>query len=168
MSGTTNENGEATFEAPAVTSDRPYYVTASADGYYPESDRITVFVVNNPALAIAADATVKPCTTYEITISNTDTGIGVVGATVSIIDPDGNELGPYNTKSGGAISITTPKKTGDYKITASFGTFQDAEFTVSVAGKCEEEDTGTPGFELLTLIAAIGIAFILLRRRRQN
>jgi len=166
--GTQVPNGVATFTAPTVTSDRSYTITASHTGYAAEPDQITVFVTNLPALAIAADLTVRPCATYEIAVSNTDTGIGVVGATISIIDPDGNELGPYSTKSGGALSITVPKTTGEYKITATFANFQKAEFTVTVEGSCETDEEPTPGFELLTLIAAIGVAFILLRRRRKN
>ena len=46
-------------------------------------------------------------------------------------------------------------------ITASFGTFTDATETVTIGPA-----PGVPGFEVLTLLVALGVAFILLRRRR--
>ena len=49
---------------------------------------------------------------------------------------------------------------GTYAITATFAGFEAA----AEATFCADP---TPGFELLTLIAALGIALILLRRRKK-
>ncbi len=38
--------------------------------------------------------------------------------------------------------------------------YQDGTLEITVGGG------GTPGFEVLTLLVALGVAFILLRRRR--
>ena len=68
------------------------------------------------------------------------------------------------TMSGGdgKLTLTAPSTAGDYPLTASYGDYEDYSTTITIA----EGGGGVPGFELLTLIAAIGVAFILLRRRR--
>ena len=63
--------------------------------------------------------------------------------------------------ANGIASVTAPSEEGTYTITATFPGYTDADpITITI------EAGGIPGFELLTLIAAIGVAFILLRRRR--
>ncbi len=153
-SADTDENGEATFTAPSVTSDRSFTIKASKEGYAPETDTVTIFVTNVPALVISADAKVQAGATFDVAVAK-DTGDPVVGATVTL---DGEE---YKTKAGGVATLTAPDKEGTYTITATFSDFVSAETTIKVT-------PGTPGFELLTLIAAIGVAFILLRRRRNK
>jgi hypothetical protein len=152
---TTDSNGEATFTAPEVTSDRTYTVSTSKAGYAPETDQITVRVINVPRLVISADEKVGPGESFEVAVAK-DSGDPVIGATVEF---NGKT---YTTKAGGVATLTAPTEKGDYTITASFGIFEDATTTIKVT-----DTGGIPGFELLTLVAALGVAFILLRRRRQ-
>jgi len=56
--------------------------------------------------------------------------------------------------------LTAPSEEGDYTVTATYEDYEDATFVITIKAG------GIPGFELLTLIAAIGVAFILFRRRR--
>jgi len=165
FAGSTNTTttGKRTLTAPEVAESLDYTIEASAEGY--TSTQKDIKVINVPALQISTSITVKAGETYEIAVSNKDTGIGVVGATITITTP-GGETSTHTTKAGGVLTVTAPCTTGDYTITATFGTFQSATFTVTVTGECEEDEG--PGFELLTLIAAIGVAFILLRRRRRK
>ena len=149
--------------SPSVVESLDYLIEATAEGY--TSDDTTIKVINVPTLQISANIKVKAGVTYDVAVSNQDTGIGVVGATVTVTTP-GGETTAYTTKAGGIVRLTAPCTSGEYKIVATFGTFKDAEFTVTVTGTCEEKDE--PGFELLTLIAAIGVALILLRRRRRK
>jgi hypothetical protein len=60
------------------------------------------------------------------------------------------------------MTLTAPDvdKETEYTITASFEDYQDGTLTITI------KPGGIPGFELITLIAALGVAFILLRRRR--
>jgi hypothetical protein len=152
----TDANGEATFTAPEVTSDRSYTIEASKEGYAPDPTTLSVRVINVPKLTIAVDGEIGLGQTFEVAIAK-DTGDPVVGATITF---DGKT---YTTKAGGVVTITAPDTAGDYVITASFGAFKEATFTVTIT------DTGAggiPGFEVLTLLVALGVAFILLRRRR--
>ena len=71
----------------------------------------------------------------------------------------------YYTDGNGQVTLTAPSTAGTYTVTASFGSFLDGTVTVTVLKK-DHDDCKTPGFELLTLLVAIGVAFILLRRRR--
>jgi hypothetical protein len=82
-------------------------------------------------------------------------GSPVIGATVTF------EGKTYTTGAGGTVTITAPTTEGSYPISATFTGFTAASSTVTVV-----KSTGVPGFELLTLVAAIGVAFLLLRRRR--
>lgn len=152
---TTDANGEAIFTAPEVTSDRTYTISVSKAGYAPETDQVTIRVINVPRLVISSDAEVGPGESFDVVVAK-DTGDPVIGATVEF---NGKT---YNTKAGGVAKLTAPTKKGDYTITASFGIFEDATTTIKVT-----DTGGIPGFELLTLVAALGVAFILLRRRRQ-
>jgi len=78
----------------------------------------------------------------------------LAGATITI---DGDT---YTSGVDGKVTITAPSSEGDYVITATYEGYDEATITLTIkAGQI-------PGFELITLIAAIGVAFILLRRRR--
>ena len=67
----------------------------------------------------------------------------------------------YTSDATGKVTATAPDAAGDYAIVASYGNYEDGTITITVG------EGSIPGFELLTLIAALGVAFILLRRRRQ-
>jgi hypothetical protein len=153
----TDANGQATFTAPQVTSDRDFTITSSKIGYAPEPDTVSLRVTNTPGLTITISGTQNDDGSYQspvtVTVSNEDTGALITGAAVTFGDQTG-------TTVNGQVAFTAAD--GTYTVTASFGTFDDATpVDVTIEG------AGIPGFELLTLIAALGVAFILLRRRRK-
>jgi len=154
----TNADGQVTFTAPAVSSDMAYTLTATKEGYV--SDTASVTIINIPQLT----ASLKPTTAKRgakvvVTVSKDD-ATPAVNALVAV---EGSTT-EYHTDGSGQVTITAPSKDGTYIVTASFGAFQDGTATLTVKG----ETPSTPGFELLTLIAALGVAFILLRRRRKK
>jgi hypothetical protein len=154
----TDADGKALFDgdykSPEVTSDTSYTVTATADGYL--SDTVNIVVVNIPKLTVTlSPATAKQGASVKVTVSKDDAN-PAVNAKVTIGATE------YYTDGNGQATITAPSADGTYTVTASFGTFTDGTATLTVSGAAP-----TPGFELLTLIIALGIAFIILRRRRR-
>jgi len=145
--------GIASIKAPSVVTSLTYPISASAEGYLTASS--TIMVVNIPKLIIAIAGEVKTGQSFTLTIAD-DTGGPVIGATITF------EGTTYTSGAGGTVTITAPSKAGSYPITASFPGYETISTTVTV-----EEGGFIPGFELLTLIAAIGVAFLLLRRRRK-
>jgi|GEM_PF-1425552 len=152
---TTDSNGQVTFTAPDVTSDRTYTIKVTKEGYAPDPDTNTITVINIPRLTIVLPDEVQATTTFEVAVAD-DTGGAIVGAIITF-----NEK-TYTTGVNGIAKLTAPKTKGDYPIEATFGTYVEATGTVTVTAA-----PGIPGFELLTLIAALGVAFILFRRRRR-
>jgi hypothetical protein len=67
----------------------------------------------------------------------------------------------YTSGAGGVATITAPSTEGSYPVTVTFPGYASLSDTVTVV-----KGGGIPGFELLTLVTAIGVAFLLLRRRR--
>ena len=153
---TTDSNGQATFTAPEVTSDRTYTIKVTKEGYAPDPDTNTITVINIPRLTIVVPDEVQATTTFEVAVAD-DTGSAIVGAIITF-----NEK-TYTTGVNGIAKLTAPKTKGDYPITAIFGTYVEATGIVTVTAA-----PGIPGFELLSLIAALGVAFILFRRRRRR
>ncbi|KYK22025.1 hypothetical protein AYK25_07635 [Thermoplasmatales archaeon SM1-50] len=146
--------GVATITAPTVSTSMAYPITASAEGYITATG-VIVTVLNIPKLIVAIAGEVKAGQTFTLTVAD-DTGKAVIGATVTF---EGNT---YTTGAGGTVTITAPSKAGNYPVTATFPGYDPISDTITI-----EEGGGIPGFELLTLIAAIGVAFLLLRRRRK-
>jgi len=153
---TTDSNGQVTFTAPDVTSDRTYTIKVTAAGYAPDPDTNTITVINIPRLTIVIPDEVQATTTFEVAVAD-DTGGAIVGAIITFNEKN------YTTGVNGIAKLTAPKTKGDYPIKATFGTYVEATGTVTVTAA-----PGIPGFELLTLIAALGVAFILFRRRRRR
>jgi hypothetical protein len=150
---TTTTTGHITLTAPTVTTNIPYTIAATAVGYADASAQITV--LNVPKLIIAVLTTdIKAGQDFEIAVAD-DSGAPIIGATVTL---QGTTV---RTGAGGVATLKAPTTQGDYTLTATFGTYEQFSQTITVgpAG-------GIPGFELITLIVAIGIAFILIRRRR--
>jgi len=81
-------------------------------------------------------------------------GSGLAGATVTFEDQT------KTTDSEGKASFTAPSTEGAYTVTATYENMQTGTLSITVKAK-------TPGFELLTLLVALGVALILLRRRRK-
>lgn len=149
----TGTDGTVTFTAPSVTSDRAYTIVATKEGYAEDTSTITVLNVKKLIIVLSSDK-VTAGSSFTVTIAD-DTGSPVVGATVTL---DGKT---YTSGVGGQTTLTAPSKTGDYQITATFTGYKSADpVTITVT------PGGVPGFELLTLLVALGVAFILLRRRR--
>jgi hypothetical protein len=145
--------GTATITAPTVSTSLTYPITATANGYTSVSSNI--MVVNVPKLIVAISGDVKTGQTFTLTIAD-DMGSPVIGATVTF------EGKTYTTGAGGTVTITAPSTAGSYPVSATFPGFGSVSSTVTVV-----KGGGIPGFELVTLIAAIGVAFLLLRRRRK-
>ena len=135
--------------------DRTYTIKITKEGYAPDPDGVTITVINVPKLIIVIPDSVKATAKFDVAVAD-DTGGAIVGAIVTF---DGTV---YTTGMNGVATITAPKTAGDYPIEATFGNYVKATDVVTV-----KKADGVPGFELLTLIAAIGVAFILLRRRRR-
>ncbi len=149
---TTDSSGQVTFTAPAVTSDREYTIVATKEGY--AEDTATIIVLNKPKLIIVSPSEANTGSTFNVVIAD-NAGNSVIGATVTF------NTKIYTTGAQGIATLTAPSEEGKYTIAATFTGFTDAdEVTITIT------PGGIPGFELLTLIAAIGVAFILLRRRR--
>jgi hypothetical protein len=144
--------GVATITAPSVTTSLTYPITATAEGYTSVSG--TIMVLNVPKLIVAISGDVKAGQTFTLTVAD-DAGNAVIGATVTF------EGKTYTTGAGGTVTMTAPTTEGSYPVSATFPGFGSVSSTVTVL-----KGGGIPGFELLTLIAAIGVAFLLLRRRR--
>jgi len=150
---TTGADGTVSIPAPSsVTSDREYTIKATLEGYAEDTE--TIMVVNVPKLVVVAPSEATAGSTFQVTIAN-DVGNAIVGATVTINNKD------YTSGAQGIATLTAPSDEGNYQITAS-----KTGFATSDPVTIEVKPGGIPGFELLTLIAAIGVAFILLKRRR--
>ena len=149
----TTTDGTVEFTAPSVQDSVNYLIQATADGY--TSDDATIKVLNVRKLVIVITSTkVSGGSAFDVTIAD-DAGNSVIGVTITI------DQKTYTTGAQGTATITAPEKQGDYIITATFPGYTDADpYTITI------EAGQIPGFELMTLIAAIGVAFILLRRRR--
>jgi hypothetical protein len=148
----TDDDGEATFTVPDPGVESVVYtITAEKTGYLPAEKSLTVIkvygiTVLGPSSGIAAGET--------FTVTILARGSPLAGATVTF-------NGKTSTSGGdGKLTLTAPSEKGDYTLTASYEDYEDFTMTITVT------EGGIPGFELLTLVAAIGVAFILLRRRR--
>jgi hypothetical protein len=154
----TTTTGTKTLTAPKVSTSLDYPITATADGY--TDDTVTIKVLNVPKLKIILPSgKVYGTKDFVVTVAD-DEGQAIIGATVTFNGAD------YYTGAGGSLTLTAPdvKETSkDYTLTATFTGFESASTATLTIYKTQG---GIPGFELVTLIAAIGVALILLRRRR--
>jgi hypothetical protein len=149
----TDANGEATFTAPEVTSDRSLDVSATAPGYAPDKDK-NIVIINIPKIYISAPKEAAAGQAFKVKAGGDDGNNNGISVTLTGAGKTYTE-----TTVNGEATFTVEKE-GKYTITAQKSDYADAD-PVKITIK-----PGSPGFELLTLIVAIGIAFILLRRRR--
>jgi hypothetical protein len=155
----TTTSGTVSIPAPSVSTSLTYTITATALGY--TTTTATIMVINVPKLIIVLPSTTpKGTQSFTITIAN-DAGQGVAGATVSFNQKT------YTSGANGLTELQAPdvkdKNGADYQITVTFTGYSDATpTTIHIA-----QTPGMPGFELLTLVVAIGVAFLLLRRRQK-
>jgi hypothetical protein len=155
----TTTTGTKTLTAPSVPATVDYPITVTAEGYIDAA--ATIKVVNVPALYLSASAEAKSEAEFTVTVGGDD-GNGN-GITVTLKDASGVIIATATSVDAKA-TFTAPKVTKDteYTLTATKTGYTDATpltITITPTG-------GIPGFELVTLIAAIGVALILLRRRR--
>ena len=152
---TTDNDGEVTFTAPNPgVESATYIIKAEKTGYITDSLSITVIKVWEISIIGPSEA---PNPGEQFTVTVIAKGSPLAGATITF---DGNT---YASGGDGKITLTAPEveEETEYTITATFDPYMDGTLTITVT-----PGGGIPGFELLTLIAAIGVAFILLRRRR--
>jgi len=157
---TTTTGQTEAITAPYVTVSLDYTITASAEGY--SDDDTSIKVINQPSIFISAPSSATAGSSFTVKAGGDDgNGNGIL---VKVLKSDGT-VADSGTTVNGEISFKINSK-GTYTITAEkIGyTYDDEGEPVTIKIK---EKPGTPGFELLTLIIAIGVAFILLRRRRK-
>jgi hypothetical protein len=148
----TDTDGTAEFTVPDPGVEAAtYIITAEKAGYITEEKSITIIKLYD--ITIIGPST-APGTGETFTITVTAKGSPLAGATISF---DGET---YTTGSDGSVELTAPSEEGTYTVTASFEDYEDETFDITITAG------GIPGFELLTLIVAIGVAFIILKRRR--
>jgi hypothetical protein len=149
----TTTTGTVSLTAPSVATNIPYIITATAVGYSDATAQITV--LNVPKLIIAVTtANIKGGQDFQVVVAD-DTGNPVIGATVTL------QGVTATTGAGGVATMKAPATAGNYTVTATFGNYEPATQNINVTA-----GGGIPGFELLTLLVAVGIAFLLIRRRR--
>ncbi len=150
----TGTNGQVTFTVPDPgVESATYTITAEKAGYNDAERSITVIKVY--AVQIVTPST-NPGTGEEFTISILAKGAALAGATVEF---DGDT---YTSGADGKVTLTAPSSKGTHTVSASYDPYTPATATITVV---EGEDV--PGFELLTIVAALGAAFILFKRRKK-
>jgi hypothetical protein len=150
----TDGNGQAVFTVPDPGVDSAVYtIIAEKTGYFTEEKTLTVIKIWDVTIIAPKTA---PGLGQEFTLTILAKGSPLAGATVEF---NGKT---YTSGADGKLTITAPNKAGDYTVTASYESYGTATVTITIG-----EDGGVPGFELITLIAALGVALILIRRRRR-
>ena len=127
-------------------------VKAKKTGYLDASEDVTV--LKKWEITISGPSS-NPKTGAQFTVTVIAKGSPLAGATVTF------EGTTFTSDGEGKATLTAPKTKGTYTVTATYENYGSKTLSVTV------EEGGIPGFELITLIAAIGVAFILLRRRRK-
>jgi hypothetical protein len=149
----TDANGEVTFTVPDPGVEfATYMITAEKTGYITEEKTITV--LKKYEITIVGPST-APTTGETFTVTIIAKGAPLAGAGISFNDKT------FISDGEGKVQLTAPSKKGDYTVTASHEDYGTKTLTIKVT------EAGIPGFELITLVIAVGVAFILLRRRRQ-
>jgi len=149
----TTVDGEVTFTAPNPGVESYEYELKVIKSGYPDVTK-NVLVIKVYPIKISGPSSVNAGEKFTVTV--TAGGSALAGATVTF------EGKTATSDNNGKATFTAPDKKGTYTITASFEEderYKDGSLEIRVV-------QGTPGFELLTLVIALGVAFILLRRRR--
>ena len=155
LTGKTDANGKVDFTVPDPgVESATYYITAEKVGYV--TTEIGITVIKKYAISIDTPDEVFSGESFTVTIIAK--GQPLAGATVTL---DGTTT--KMSDGDGKVTFTAGAKDATHTIKATFAPYTDGQATV---GPVKEK--GIPGFELLTLVIAIGVAFILLRRRKQN
>lgn len=150
----TNANGEVVFTAPAVPLSISYQITANKDGFMPKEKDVVVRNIRELKI-ISSVREVIVGEHFTLTIAD-DEGRAVIGAKVEF---NGKE---YISETQGLVKLVAPEEPKNYTASVTFEDYIGTEISIKV----KAEPTKTPGFELLTLVVSIGIAFVLLRKRK--
>lgn len=152
----TTTTGTVELTAPSVPESLDYKITASAEGYTDATT--TIKIINIPKLFINAPSKASKGASFTVEAGADDGNNNGITITITL---DGTTIATGTTVNGKVtFTVGDNWKAGTYTITATKDGYTDAEpVTIKI-------EAGVPGFELLTLIIAIGVAFILLRRRR--
>lgn len=182
----TDEWGVATYTLPADT----YTATASASGYISNSASITVttsggsaFVYLDPTENGEPPEEPPEEGFYIVTVEVFDdiTNLPVENAKVTANNIDkftnSNGVTAYTLEGGGktySISVIASGYNSDLKTTTVYDVPKTVSFYLVQYGNGEAppengepEPPGIPGFEFMALIVAIGVAFILLKRKKK-
>ncbi|MCD6541883.1 MAG: hypothetical protein J7K38_00980, partial [Thermoplasmata archaeon] len=156
----TDASGQVSFEIsiPGTVPYVTYKLIATKPGY--KSDEESITIMNKFNLYISAPS--KANSGQKITVKVTSDAGQVYGVTITL--KKGNEVIETKTLTGPeGVSFTIPQvnKETTFTIVAEKDGYETATYEITVTAG------GIPGFELVTLIAAIGVAFVLLRRRHQ-
>jgi len=148
----TDDAGIATFTVPDPLVDSAVYsVMAEKTGYISAERSITVIKMWEIKVT---GPTGELTTGSPFTVTIIAKGSPLAGAECTFD-------GTTKTSDGdGKVTFTLPSAEGTFTVSASYDGYETGTYEVTVKAG------GIPGFELITLIAAIGVAFILLRRRR--
>ncbi|MCD6410829.1 MAG: carboxypeptidase regulatory-like domain-containing protein, partial [Thermoplasmata archaeon] len=157
---TTNSEGKVTFNItiPGTMPYATYKLIATKAGYRSDEETITIANVFNLYITAPSKLSAGQKLTVKVT---SDTG-PVYGVTVKI--KKGEEVIDTKTLTGPeGVTFTIPKvkEKTTFTIIAEKEGFKPATYEITVS------PAGIPGFELITLLAAIGIAIILLRKKKQ-
>lgn len=148
---TTDSSGQATFEVPDPGVEFAVFtVTAEKTGYTSAEKSVTV--IKKYEITIVGPSE-PPKAGSKFTITIIAKGAPLAGATIEF---NGKT---YTSDGEGKVTLTAPSKPGKYTVRATYENFDTGTLEIEI------KEGGIPGFELVTLIAAIGVAFILLRKR---
>lgn len=148
----TGTDGVAQFTVPDPGVDYAIMkVIAKKTGYISVSEDLTV--LKKWEIKVSGPSDVNTEASFTVTV--VAKGSGLAGATATFQDQT------QTTDNDGKATFTAPATEGTYTVTATYENMQTGTLSITV------KKATTPGFELLTLIVAIGVAFILLRRRRK-
>jgi len=152
---TTDATGKATFTAPDPGVESVVYViTAEKTGYLSTEKSVTVIKVFEITVI---GPTTNPKTDETFTVTVIAKGTPLAGATISFNDET------FISGGDGKLSLVAPSKTGEYPLTAAYGTYKDQTMMITV-----EEGNIVPGFEVLIFVIAIGLVAILLIVHRKR
>jgi protocatechuate 3,4-dioxygenase beta subunit len=148
----TGSDGKASFTAPDPGVESVVYtISVEKTGYVSVDKSITVIKVYDITI-VGPDS--APSAGEKFTVTVLAKGQPLAGATVTF---NGKT---YTSGGDGKLTVTAPSEAGDYTITATFPNYADASLTITISVG------GVPGFEVLAFVVALGVAFIVLRRRR--
>lgn len=152
LTSTTDSQGKATFTAPDPGADYvTYTVEVTKTGFTKATTQVVVMKVYEISI-VAPSTAPKAGESFSVTVIAK--GAALAGATVTF------NGATVTSGTDGKVTFTAPSETGTYTVTASADGYEDVTASVTI------EAGGIPGFEMVTLVAALGVCFILLRRRK--